>query len=71
MPVNGVLPVYIFVPLEPETNPVSVNVTASNVVLSLVALILKSEIKDLKQNKDRIPKDTEKIILDAEKHFKR
>ena len=43
MPVNGVLPVYIFVPLEPETNPVSVNVTASNVVLSLVALILKSE----------------------------
>ena len=34
-------------------------------------LILKSEIKDLKQNKDRIPKDTEKIILDAEKHFKR
>ncbi len=34
-------------------------------------LILKSEIKDLKQNKDSIPKDTEKIILDAEKHFKR
>ena len=43
MPVNGVLPVYIFVPLEPETNPVSVSVTESNVVLSLVGLILKSE----------------------------
>ena len=34
-------------------------------------LILKSEIKDLKQNEDSIPKDTEKIILDAEKYFKR
>ena len=62
MPVNGVLPVYIFVPLEPETNPVSVNVTASNVVLSLVALILKSEIKDLKDLFLSLDKDNDGVL---------
>ena len=34
-------------------------------------LILKSEIKNIKQRNDDIPKDTERIIQDAEKYFKK
>ena len=45
MPVNGVEPVNIFVPLEPETYPVSDKLTALNVELSLVTEALKSVFK--------------------------
>ncbi|MBH90649.1 MAG: hypothetical protein CMG67_00860 [Candidatus Marinimicrobia bacterium] len=41
-----------------------------NEISSEKPLILNSEIKE-KKNKDEIPKDTEKIILEAEKYFKR
>ncbi len=35
------------------------------------ALVLKSEIKDFKEKSNNIPKDTEKIILEAEKYLKK
>ena len=43
LPVNGVEPLKILIPLEPAENPTSVNVTELNVVLSLVTLALISE----------------------------
>ena len=35
------------------------------------ALVLKNEIKDFKEKSNNIPKDTEKIILEAEKYLKK